>query len=122
MFPSKLAPASKLKAVAGITCNTFKFSDDVTESENYLLFKCWSTSPKLRETMLVENPPTAHMGVAANKHTVVMHCPLLIQHSCNPQDKSTYYLGIAVGKIKEMAIVGFKDFNLQELSAYDFSS
>ena len=62
------------------------------------------------------------MGVVANKHTVVMHFPLLIQRACNPQDKSTSHPDATFGKIKEMAIAGFKDLNLHELNACDLSA
>ena len=113
-FPSKLRPAAKLKAAARLVCSTFKFSDDRQ--------KFWSALPKLRETIFTENLPTAHMGVVANKYRVVMHCPYLITRSWNSQDKSTSYLDATVSKTNEIAITGFKDLNLHELNAYDFSA
>ena len=38
-FPETLAPAAKLQEAARIVCNSFKPSNDFTESEDHLLFK-----------------------------------------------------------------------------------
>ena len=72
--------------------------------------------------MLAENSPIAHMGVVANKHIVVMHYPSLITHSYNPHDRSSSRPDTTVGKLNDMAIVGFKDLNLHVLNAYNFST
>ena len=98
-FPAKLTPTLKLKASAEISCNTFRFSYDVPDSDSHLLYKNWSTSLKLRETMLTKDSPTVHMGVIDNKHAVIMHCPSLITRSYNLQDKYTSHPDSTVGKI-----------------------
>ena len=121
-FPAKLALVAKLKVAAGLACNIFKLSNEVTESENHPIWKCWSASLKQRETVIAKNPPTALMGDAAIKRTVVMYFPSLIQRACNPQDKLTSHPYDIASKINEAAVLGFKDLNIYELNAWDFST
>ena len=85
MFPEKLTPTIKLKVASGLAWNTF-------------------SSPKLRENILAETPPTAHMVVAANKHTVLTHYASLITRSSNPQEKSTSHPDAIVGNNNEILI------------------
>ena len=115
-----LVPAAKLQEVAGLVHSSLKISDDFTESEDRLLFKYWNASPRQREMTLAETTPTALIGIAANKHPVVMHCPSLIQRACIPTDKLASYPDATVGKMKEVAIAGFKGLNFNELHACEF--
>ena len=62
------------------------------------------------------------MGITATKHTVVMHFPSLIKRSCVSTDALTSHPDATVGRKNEMAFVGFKELNLSELSALDFST
>ena len=66
--------------------------------------------------------PKVHMGVTATKHTVCMHCPLLITCSWNPHDKSTSYPEVIVGKKSDIAIVSLKDLIFHGLNTCKFSS
>ena len=111
-FTTKLTPSLKLKETAGLTHNTFRFYDDVSDSYNQPLCKCWSVWPKPRENILAENPPTAHVGVTSNKHKAFMNYPSLSTHSCNPKERCTYHPDDIVGKTNEMTMAGIKDLNL----------
>ena len=62
--------------------------------------------------MLAENLLISFTDAAANKHTVVMHCPSLIQRAFIPVDNLTSRPDATVGKMKEAAIVGFKGLHL----------
>ena len=107
-FPATLAPVDKLKSATGVGHNSFKLSEDVTERKKHLLFNCWNASPLQREIILAKTPPKAFMGILANKFTVVMHFPSLIQRACIPEENITSHPDFTFGKMKEAAIVGFK--------------
>ena len=74
-FPATLASSAKLQEAAGLAQKSFKLSDDVIWRKDQLIFKHWNASPRQREIMLSETPPTAFMGIADNNCTAVMHCP-----------------------------------------------
>ena len=120
-FPPKLTPAVKQKVTADIVHNTYIFYDVIPDGDDHPLCKHWNASSKVRENMLAENPPIAHIGVTATKHTIVTHCPSLIKLSWNPHDESTSHPDATIGKKNEMAIVGFKCLDLHGMNAYDFS-
>ena len=111
----KLIPASKQKIVAGLAYNPCRCSDVIPDGDDYPLCKHWNALPKLRKTMLTENPPIAHMEVIANKHTVVICRPSLITRSYRPHDDYASHPDAIVGKKNEMEMSG-------GLNAHDFST
>ena len=86
-FPQKLTPIAKQKAVDGIACQPYRFSDVNPDGDEHPLCKHWNSSTARREKMLAENSPTAHIALeATNTHSVHI-LPIIKQTLLQPTQR-----------------------------------